>query len=414
MNILQVAPIMDPDNLWTGPHRVVFDISKRLSEMGNKVTVCTSDMSDRTTRIKSNPQSVSDGFEIVRVRNLSRHFYRTSGLLVTPDLGRFLSERIRDYDVIHVHEYMTYQNIIVHKFAKKYKIPYILQVHGSLPILEKTVRKWLYYVSFGSRLLVDASKVIALSQTEAERYRALRVPRRKIAVVPNGIDLSEYVDLPPIGSFKKKSNIQDDKKIILYLGRVHRSKGIGFLIKAYAYLVSTMKLNDVLLVIAGPDDGYLAEANSLSHSLGIADSTLFTGFISAEDKREALVDASVFVTPSFYGFPLTFLEACAVGTPIVATTLGDRLEWINGNVGYVTPPNYHKLAKAMYRIISNNELADKFSRNGKEIVGSEFSLEKTVDRLEQVYKEVAEVSQDRKPKLPLVSALSSAHPLNMI
>lgn len=68
------------------------------------------------------------------------------------------------------------------------------------------------------------------------------------------------------------------------------------------------------LVIAGPDDGYLAEAKSLCDSLSISDSVLFTGFISGEDKLKALVDSDVFITPSFLGFLVTFLEACATGT----------------------------------------------------------------------------------------------------
>lgn len=212
MKILQVTPILVPENLWTGPHRVVFDISKRLSEMGNKVTVCTSDMLDMTTRIKRNQQSVFDGFEIVRVRNISVHLYRTSGLLITPELCKFLSERIQDYDIVHIHEYTTYQNIIVHKFAKKYGVPYVLQVHGSLPILDKFVRKWFYYLFFGSNLLKDASKVIALSRLEAEQYKAAGLPEEKIAIIPNGIDLSEYAELPSKGPFRKEFGIDEDQK----------------------------------------------------------------------------------------------------------------------------------------------------------------------------------------------------------
>ena len=147
---------------------------------------------------------------------------------------------------------------------------------------------------------------------------------------------------------------------------------------------------DAVLIIAGPDDGYLNEARALANSLGIYNSVMFTGFISSEDKLKALVDADVFVTPSFYGFPMTFLEACATGTPIITTTLGDTLEWINGNVGYVSLPTYSHIAEAIYRIVSDDELHEKFSRNCRGIVRSEFSLEKVVDRLEQVYRAVAE------------------------
>jgi len=96
----------------------------------------------------------------------------------------------------------------------------------------------------------------------------------------------------------------------------------------------------------------------------------------------------VFVTPSFYGFPMTFLESCAVGTPIVTTSLGDTLEWIDGNVGYVTRPTPRDLAEAVYRIISDDELRRKFSRNCIKVVISNFSLEKVVERLESLYEEI--------------------------
>ena len=217
------------------------------------------------------------------------------------------------------------------------------------------------------------------------------VPQEKIELIPNGIDLSEYGNLPPKNSFKKKYGIRSSEKIVLYLGRIHKTKGIDLLLKAYAYLINNIKFKDAVLVIAGPDDGFLAEAKALASSLGISSSVIFTGFISSKDKLKALVDADVFVTPLFYGFSLTFLEACATGTPIVTTTLGDTLEWINGNIGYVTLPNHRDLAKAIYTIISNNELRGKFSKNCLNILRDKFSLEKIVYTIENLYKDVRDI-----------------------
>jgi glycosyltransferase involved in cell wall biosynthesis len=393
MKILQVAPILDPDNLWTGPHRVVFDISKRLSEMGNKVTVCTSDMLNKTEMIKGNPQSSTYGFEIIRVKNINRPLYRASGLLITPELGKFLAEHVQDYDIIHVHEYRTYQNIVVHNFAKKHGVPYVVQAHGALARIGRQASKWAFDAFFGYRLLNDASKVIALTRTEAQQYKSAGVSEERIEVIPNGINLLEYSDLPPKGSFKKKFKIRDDAKIILYLGRIHRTKGINLLIDAFAYMIEKMKRRNIVLVIAGPDDGYLAEAQSLVNSLGIAESVMFTGFLRNKEKLALMKDADLFVTPSFYGFPITFLEACTVGTPIITTTLGDSMDWINSKVGYVTPPTTYDIANAMNIIISNNELASKFSKTCKQVIRTDFSIKKTVDKLELMYKEALEANK---------------------
>ena len=105
---------------------------------------------------------------------------------------------------------------------------------------------------------------------------------KKIEIISNGIDLSEYGDLPPKGCFKKKFNLSEDRKIILYLGRIHKIKGIDFLIKAFAHLINEMNFRDAVLVIAGPDDGYLNETKFLAQDLGILNSILFTSPIDLE------------------------------------------------------------------------------------------------------------------------------------
>ncbi|MEM2642427.1 MAG: glycosyltransferase [Thermoproteota archaeon] len=389
MKILQAVPYFPPAYAFGGPVKVAYQISRELVKRGHEVVVYTSDAKDFNSRMGVDSVDEFDGVKVYRFRNLSMTLVKRLKLLITPRLAPKLKKEIRNFDIVHLHEYRTFQNIIIHHYARKYGVQYILQTHGSLPRIGFWKKlKWLYDVFFGYRLLRDASKVIALNQFEAKQYRAMGVPEEKIAIIPNGIDLSEYTNLPPKGSFKSKHNIPEDKKIILYLGRIHRTKGIELLIKAYAYLVEKMNCKDVVLVVAGPDDGYLNEAKVLASSLNVLNSTLFTGFISKEDKLKALVDSEVFVTPSFYGFPITFLEACATGTPIVTTNLGDTLEWIDGKAGYVTRPTPYYMAEAIYDIISNETLRRRLSENCINIVKTSFSIESVVSKLEKIYKEV--------------------------
>lgn len=365
--------------------KVAYDISKELAKRGHEVQVLTTNAYDQTSNFKpKSKEQVVSGFQVTYFSNLLRF----SNIYLSPEMIVALRKKLKEFDVVHTHYGRQPYDVAVGFYAKKYGVPYVLQAHGSLPRMEKRYRQCLYDTAFGYRILKNASKVIALSEVEAEQYRRVGVPEEKIAIIPNGIDFSEYADLPLKGSFKKKFNIPENNRIILYLGRIHKTKGIDLLVKAYAYLVKSIKYNDALLVIAGPDDGYLAEIKSLSAHLNVSDSVLFTGFISSSDKLKALVDADVFVTPSFYGFPVTFLEACATRTPIVTTNLGDTLDWIDGNVGYVTPPLHCDLAKAIYAIISDDELHRKFSRNCTETVRSDFSLNTVVTRLEKVYEVV--------------------------
>jgi len=391
MKILQVVPYFPPAYAFGGPVKVAYQISRELIKRGHEVVVYTTDAKDFDSRLEVDSSNTIKEMKVHRFRNLSLTLVKKLKLFITPQLTLFARKEVKKFDIIHLHEYRTFQNIIIHHYARKYDVPYVLQAHGSLPRIGAWRRlKWIYDVLFGYRLLRGASKVIALSKVEAEQYKAMGVPEEKIAIIPNGIDLSEYANLPPKGAFKKRFGIPEEKKIILYLGRIHKTKGIDFLIRAYAYLKNEMKCRDAILAIAGPDDGYLNDAKALANSLGLYNSVMFTGFISSEDKLMALVDAEVFVTSSFYGFPITFLEACAVGTPLVTTSLGDTLEWIDGNVGYVAQPTPRDLVEAIYRIISDDELRRRFSKNCIEIVKSKFSIEKVVERLEKVYEEVVE------------------------
>ncbi len=324
----------------------------------------------------------------------SRTLWRHKTFMITPSIIPLLSRNLANFDVVHIHDSRSFQGITAYLLARIKDIPCVFQPHASFlsaspDSLSEKIARFLLDKLISGRILEKASKIIALSHVEAQEYRNVGVPKEKIEIVPNGINVSDFDVLPPQGSLRKRFDIPKDKKIILYLGRIHRTKRIDLLIKAYAYLINSIGCDDSMLIVAGPDDGYLAEARSLTNSLGISNSVLFTGFLECEEKVEALVDAELFATPSFHGFPMTFLEACAVGTPIITTTLGDKLEWINGNVGYITSPNTHDLAKAMHSIISNDQLRNKFSKRCKEMTRSEFSLKRIAHRLECIYRTLA-------------------------
>ena len=369
---------------------VVYNVTKELAKRGHEVAVFTSDMLD----LHGN-KSLRSGHSVVNGVNVyySKSVWRSKTFIATPGVFSLLSKKLSNYDVIHIHDCRSFQGVVAYLFAKAKHVPYVFQPHGSyLPLLAgsqfTTAVKIALDKLVGSGIIRNASKIIGLSQVEAAQYRSIGIPDENIAFLPNGLDLLEYCDLPSRGSFRKKFNISENTKIILYLGRIHKTKGIDLLINAYAYLVKTLKCTDVMLIVAGPDDGCLSELKSLAHSLGVSDSVLFTGFVNGEDKLCGLVDADAFVTPSFFGFPMTFLEACITGTPIVTTTLGDRLDWIDGKVGYVTSPKKIDLANALHRLISDDTLRAEFSGNGQKLVRAEFSLEAVVDKLEKVYAEV--------------------------
>jgi len=386
MNILQICPLFppSPSSFGSGVTNVVYHLSKELVRRGHKVTVYASAALDTRRKMDHviNPVIV-DGIVVHRFSYIMHHY--TS--FITPSIIPYMSKSIKKFDVIHLHDSRCFQGIIVHYYAKKYNIPYVLQAHGAvLPLFQKERPKKIFDLFFGYRILSDASKVIALTEIEAEQYKKMGVDKDKIEIVPNGIDLSEYENLTKRGDFRRKYNIKDGEKTILYVGRLHKSKGIDLLINAFADI--SRELSNAKLVLVGPNDGYRSALEELIKALRVNDKVLFTGFVTDDEKMAAFVDADVFVTPKFSGFPITFLEACACGTPIITTNNGDELDWIHDKVGYVVEYDEDQLRNAIFKVLSDEGLRIRFGEEGRRLVKNEFEWNTIVEQILNVYKGV--------------------------
>ena len=389
MKILQICPIFSsrPKEVGSGVTQVVYNISKELSKRGHEVKVYTSNALDVKRKMSNEGSSVIvDGIK-VNFFPYKVHYYT---FFLTPSMISAVRRNLKEFDIIHIHDLRAFQSIVVYYYARKYGVPYVLQVHGSLPrIMAKQRLKWIYDFFFGYRLLKDASKVIALSQIEAEQYKRMGVPEEKIAIIPNGIDLSEYANLPPKGCFKKKFGIKEEKKTVLYLGRIHKIKGIDILVRTFANVVK--KLDDVRLVIVGPDDGYLSELEALIKALKIEDKVLITEPLYDRDKLEAYVDADLYVLPSRYEtFPMTILEAYACGKPVIASKLDGLKDLvINRKTGLlIAPGNAEQLAKSIFSVLNDHDKAEEMGLRGRQFMKENFTITKVVNRLEDLYKEV--------------------------
>lgn len=390
MKILMVVASYSPT--FGGPTTVIKALSKELTSRGHEVCIYTSDTFDKATRVRETGKTIEiNGVKVNYFKNICSKSAYNHNIYVSPMLIKKARSDIIKYDIIHIHGYRTFQSIIIQHYAKKYNVPYILQAHGSvIPFLQKQKLKKIFDIIFGHRILNDASKVIALSNTEFEQYEKIGVNNEKIAIVPNGIDISEYAGLQEWGNFRKKYSIRYDDKVVLYLGRLHKSKGIDLLVKAFMGVLNAF--NNAKLVIVGPDDGYLSVLKKIIQESKIGDKVIFTGFVSNNEIKAAFVDADVFVTPSYSGFPVTFLEACACGTPIITTNKGDKLDWIHNKVGYVVEYERMALQEAIVSILNDEKLRKKFSTEGKRLVEEKFLWNEIAEVVERLYKEVISCS----------------------
>ena len=200
-------------------------------------------------------------------------------------------------------------------------------------------------------------------------------------------DLSEFDNLPERGEFRTKYGLDANQKIILFLGRIHRIKGLDLLIKVFSDLAKF--LDDVKLVIAGPDDGYLTSLKKLVADSEISEKVLFTGPLYGQEKLKAYVDADVYILPSFYEtFPMTLLEAMACGTPVIVTDRCGIADVINGQAGLVVPYDKDQLRDALLHMLSDDQMRLRFGEKGKLLVREKFNWEKIAEQVEGVYRGV--------------------------
>jgi glycosyltransferase involved in cell wall biosynthesis len=272
-------------------------------------------------------------------------------------------------------------------FAKRKGIPYIIQPHGSLPttIGMKKMKKY-YDIFVGNNILKNASKLIALNKMEEEQYIDMNIEKNKIEIAPNGIDLAQYTYLPKKNSFKKKYGINLNERIILYLGRINKIKGIDLLIEAFEEL--SKEMNDIRLVIVGPDNGFVSTLKNRMETLNIQHKVLFTGPLYEKNKLEAYVDADVLVYPSsFEIFGLVPLESLMCGTPVIVTDNCGCAEIIKkSESGYLVKYGDVEDLKQKMQILIKCNSKENLAAKGKKYIENNLALDVIAHTMEMIYR----------------------------
>jgi len=163
----------------------------------------------------------------------------------------------------------------------------------------------------------------------------------KVRIIPCAVEENVLISTPPLGllqDIKSRIRYHDGEKIVLYLGRVHKAKGIGHAILAISILNRDGK--NVRLVVVGPDGGFLEEARKIAKELELKDKVVFLGSVSEEEKVAVLDIADIVVIPSLSdvveAYSLVASEAWARGKLVVAYSVGALKYRIkNGVNGYV-------------------------------------------------------------------------------
>ncbi len=388
MRILQVNATFTPYG--GGTVTLAYQLSKTLMQRGHEVTVYASD--------RKLDQEYIDSLLGVKVHTF-HSWLNLARLYLTPDMIGEVKRKLKSFDIIHLHGFRSFQNIVIHHYARKYGVPYVLQAHGSIPrAFSKKQLKWLFDTVLGYRILRDASKVIADTEVGVNEAKKAGISKDKIVLLPLAQDIGEFAHLPPPGLFRRKYDIKE-KHIIIFLGRIHWIKGIDFLVESFYDL--TRLSNDVILAIVGPDDGYRGTLKRLIDKLNLSEKVLFTGFLGGEEKLSALIDADIAVQPSRYEQAAwASIEAVLCGTPIIVsknTGAGEDVKRLDA--GYLVEfGNKQELVEMIQKILDDPSEARTKTDKAREYIKANQTLSKMIGDYESLYMECIRENKQLRSK----------------
>ncbi len=234
------------------------------------------------------------------------------------------------------------------------------------------------------RRLRSARGVAACSHAAAQAVTAAGLAENNVSVIRHGLPLYDY----PFDT------IHPDE-LIFTACRLEPKKGLDTLIQACAQLRRRGVPFTCVIAGSGTELGAL---KALAAKLALSDAVLFPGWLSQEETRSQIMDASVLALPSRRmpdgdrdGIANILVEGLALGTPIVTTTAGAAQEVITDNVnGLLVPPDSpERLADALADLLASKETRIRLATAGRQTAEAQFEGSACVRQLEAFFEQAA-------------------------
>lgn len=392
MRLLITIPYFEPAWGYGGPPRLVSMIARQLAQR-HTVTVLTTDVYDANRRIKNLHERI-DGVEIYRFPTISNTIAWKAKIIIPRGFAAAVRHHVQQNDFVFLSDWRHYLNAVTAVPLWQFRKPYSVAAYGQLhkPKDMKYPLKVLFDVIWGKRLLQRASLLFAQTQHEADDYIAHGAKQEQIRLMP-------LVEMPPTeaeatarGTFRRKYNIPDTTKILLFVGRFHALKGIDILLASFALLREKHQNEDIRLVLIGRDDGYGTTMNALIKNLGVDESVIQTGPLYGEENAAAYRDADMFVfTPTFYEeTSLATVRALSFGLPVLTTPFAE-LPWLDAyKAGVTVAAEPTIIARALTALLGDATLRIQLRTNAQRLFKEHYHCEHVVTILEDDIKRVVQ------------------------
>lgn len=275
------------------------------------------------------------------------------------------------YNIVHIHTSeppSALRKCLFMGWAKIWNKKVIVHFHAFSP--DTTIRS--KYRNIYKYLFEKADVVIVLSNLWKDYVNEAFHLEHKVKVVYNPCT-TEVSD-------KQYSK----RKQILYAGTINARKGYADMIKAFALIAK--EYPDWQIVFAG--NGEIDKGKALAKELGIAEQTIFLGWINGESKDKAFKEASIFCLPSYAeGFPMAVLDAWAYGLPVITTPVGGipDIAQDGENLLLFNPGDTKALARQIKKLITDTDLRERISTQSALLAKTKFNIHTINKEIGEIY-----------------------------
>jgi D-inositol-3-phosphate glycosyltransferase len=299
------------------------------------------------------------------------------------------------------------QNIqLIHTYHSLGAVKY--QSVSEIPTIAKT------RLAVEKQILEQAHSVVATSPQEFDDLKSLVSRLGNIDIIPCGTDVSTFRPISKVEA-RKQLGISGKEKVVLYVGRFDKRKGIETLVRATRELRAQLEQGEEidpqnlkLLVVGGSDpqeaDGAeRRRIEDLVTEMDLTANTEFVGMVGHDRLALYYTAADVCVIPSHYEpFGLVAIEAMACGTPVVASAVGGlKFTVISEETGLLVPPHdVAKFAHAIERILTDDIWARKARKQAAARVQQKFSWEGVAIQLSDLYRRLLAQSLSTPRAMP--------------
>lgn len=386
MKILHVIKSLAPR--YGGTSIAIKSLCRELARRGHYVAIFTTNKDGRYLQDVPLGRYVEEDSYLVKYFPVQWPRFYT----VSVPLARALRNETKEFDIVHISTIYNFHLPVAGYYCRKFNIPYIVHVHGVLdPFLRKhhRFRKWVYHKALLKRDLDSAAAIFYSTYEEMVLVKPIGI-RPPGVIIPNGIDPSEFDNLPSFGSFRCQYPQLKDKKIILFLSRINYKKGLDILAQAYGEVLQ--RRGDIFLVITGPADNkrYVKKVKGWLKKEQAFNQTIFTGMLTGKEKLAVLRDSDVFVLPSYTeNFGIAVVEAMASGLPIIISNkVNIWREVAQANAGRIIDCDSTQLAQSIIELLDNKNLRCEMGQKGVRLVNSKYTWPKVAEQTIGVYQDI--------------------------